>query len=160
MTSSFLMGASLKDRAIAGAIIFIPLAALAFLAGIFMRPEPIDQRAVWGCYVAVGAPALRIEGSRVYILDGTHRSMTYVAAHDKGYHLTVQPPLLLSPSTDGSYGFVSGRGTSYFWSLLAEGSDDQRGVNSPHDFDGRIGLVTADSKTVVYVRSGSNKGCK
>ncbi|HWW56011.1 MAG TPA: hypothetical protein VN047_03860 [Sphingopyxis sp.] len=159
MTVSFFMGTSLKDRVIAGGIIIIPLATLALLAAIFLRPEPIDQQAVWGCYVAVGAPALRVEANRIHILDGTHRSMSYVAEHQRRYLLTVQPALQLSPSTGGSYSFVNGRGTGYFWPLLAEASDDLRGVSSPQDFGGRLGLVAADGTTIVYVRSESDDAC-
>ncbi|RYD44329.1 MAG: hypothetical protein EOP63_06140 [Sphingomonadales bacterium] len=160
MMRSFFDGVSLRDQAIAGGIIFLPFATLVILAAIFMRAEPIDPRVIWGCYVADGAPALSVEPNKIQILDGTHRSLSYAAEFKRTYVLTVQPALRLSSSKDGQYSFVEGRGSGYFWDLLAVGSDNPTSVRSPQDFGGRIGLVTTESTTVIYVRSESGSHCR
>lgn len=159
MKGSIFDGVAFRDLAIAGGIIFIPFATLVILAAIFMRAEPIDQREIWGCYVADGAPALSVEAGKIHILDGTHRSLSYVADYKRTYGLTVQPALQLSSSTDNQYSFINGRGIGFFWQLLAAGSDNPRSLSSPHDFGGRIRLVTTESTTVIYVRSADGSPC-
>lgn len=49
-----------KDKVVGWSIVGIPLATLAILGAIFLRPDPIDKQLVEGCYVADGSPSLDI----------------------------------------------------------------------------------------------------
>ncbi|WOK35667.1 hypothetical protein [Sphingomonas sp. C3-2] len=156
MAASLFEDVPFKAKVIGWGIISIPLAALAFLGATFLRPAPIEQKLVWGCYTANDAPPIIIENSEIRIIDGTQRSLSYVAGPDKhGYILTVRPALILKVSGDGSYRFEQRRGTGYFWRLLTESSDNLR---KPEDFGGRIN-VAAEGGPAIYVRSKDGNSC-
>jgi len=152
--------APLKDKIIGWGIIGIPLATLFLLGFIFLRSDPIDQRVVWGCYIASGAPKLDVRSNTIRIADGSGRSLRYVAEPYKdGYRLTVRPALLLRPTPRGAYGFEQAQGIGYFWPLLTAGSDNPRKMRSQKDFGGRIALIAADGTPIIYVRSAAGKNC-
>jgi hypothetical protein len=160
MAVSLFQDVPLKSKIIGWGIIVAPLASLFLLGAIFLRPDPIDQRLVWGCYVADGAPALAVQGNLIRVLDGKRRSLNYVAEpYKEGYRLMVQPALYLVPSAGGGYTFTQGRGIGYFWPLLARGSDEPRKVRSPQDYGGRLSLIASDGTQVIYVRLGNRKVC-
>ena len=161
MVASLFQDVPFKAKAIGWGIIVIPLATLALLGAMFLRPQPIDQRLVWGCYVSDNAPALVVEAGKILILDGQGRSLSYIAEPYKaGFRLTVQPALRLRPSAEGRYHFEQGPGIGYFWPLLAADSDNPREVRIPGDFGGRLSLIAADGTPIIYVRSSDRDGCR
>lgn len=161
MAASLFQDVPLRAKVIGWGIIVIPLATLALLGAIFLHPDPIDQRLVWGCYTADNAPDLAVQADTIRILDGTHRTLSYVAEpYKEGYRLTVRPALQLKPSSDGRFMFVQSTGTGYYWPLLTRGSDNPRKVRSPNDFGGRFSLITADGTRAIYLRSGDRERCR
>lgn len=161
MAATFFQDIPFRAKVVGWGILVIPFAALSLLGAIFLRPDPIDQRLVWGCYIAKNAPDLAIQADLIRIFDGTGRTLSYVAEPAKeGYRLTVRPALQLKPSAEGPYMFVQNRGTGYFWPLLATGSDNPRKVRSPKDFGGRLSLIAADGTPAIYVRSGDATSCR
>ncbi|QUT04239.1 hypothetical protein KFK14_14205 [Sphingobium phenoxybenzoativorans] len=159
MAASLFADVPFRAKIIGGAIIVVPLATLALLGAIFLRPAPIEQRLVWGCYTADNAPPISVEESKIRIVDGTRRSLSYIAEPCKeGYRLTVHPALILKASEGGRYSFEQGRGIGYFWPLLSEASDNPRKVHSPEDFGGRIDIA-AEGRSAIYVRSKDGNNC-
>lgn len=159
MAASLFADVPFKAKIIGWGIIVIPLATLALLGAIFLRPVPIEQRLVWGCYTAHDAPSLLVEDGTIRIIDGARRSMSYVAEpYKEGYRLTVRPALILKASGDGSDRFEQGRGTGYFWPLLSKNSDNPRKMRTPKDFGGRINIA-AEGRSTIYVRSKDGKSC-
>lgn len=148
-----------KAKIIGGAIIAVPLATLALLGAVFLRPTPIEQRLIWGCYTASNAPPISVEEGTIRIIDGTDRSLSYIAEpYKEGYRLTVRPALILKASTAGRYSFEYGRGIGYYWPLLSETSDNPRKVREPKDFGGRMDIA-AEGRSAIYVRSKDGKSC-
>ena len=140
-------------------ILMGPLILLLVLGVLFLRPDPIDPRAVLGCYRLEQAPPLSVRPDRIEILDGTGRSFSYLAGSDKqGYRLSVRPALLLARAADGRYEFKEARGIGYFWSLLTATSDNPCQMRSPDRFGGRISIAS-DRGSAIYVRSGSQDHC-
>lgn len=150
----------LKARIIGLGIMIGPLFVLLLIGMVFLRPDPIDQRQVWGCYVANGAPSLIVDRDRIRIVDGTGRSLRYLAEPTKqGYRLIVRPALLPQPSPAGTYVFAQQRGVGYFWPLLTADSDDPRRLHTPADYGGRFSLYASDGRFIVYVRSRDGAAC-
>jgi hypothetical protein len=159
MAASLFADVPLRAKIIGWAVIVVPLATLALLGAIFLRPIPIEQKLVWGCYTANDAPPIAVEESTIRILDGTRRSLSYIAEpYKEGYRLTVHPALILKASEGGRYRFEQGRGIGYYWPLLSEDSDDPRKVREPEDFGGRIDIA-AEGWSAIYVRSKDRKSC-
>lgn len=159
MAASLFADVPLRAKIIGWAIIVVPLATIALLGAIFLRPIPIEQKLVWGCYIANDAPPFAVEESTIRILDGTRQSLSYIAEpYKEGYRLTVHPALILKASEGGRYRFEQGRGIAYYWPLLAKSSDNPRKMRSPEDFGGRIDVAT-EGRSVIYVRSKDRKIC-
>lgn len=136
-----------------------PLLVLLVLGALFLRPDPIDPRTVWGCYRLEGAPPLSVKPDRIDILDGTGRSFSYLAEPSKeGYQLSVRPALRLERAANGQYDFKEARGIGYFWPLLTAFSDNPREVRSPDHFGGRISIAS-DGAPTIYVRSATHERC-
>ncbi|MET0362652.1 MAG: hypothetical protein ABW048_12975 [Sphingobium sp.] len=158
MAVSLFADVPFRAKIIGGAIIAVPLATLALLGAAFLRPTPIEQSLVWGCYTASDAAPIAVEESTIRIIDGTGRSLSYVAEpYKEGYRLTVHPALILKAS-GARYSFEQSRGTGYYWPLLSENSDNPRKVREPKDFGGRIDIA-AEDRTAIYVRSKDGKSC-
>ena len=155
----FFRAVPLRAKIIGGGIIMLPFATIFALGAFFLRPDPIDERVVWGCYVLDGAPPLLIEADAIRILDGTGRSLSYVAEpYKEGYRISVSPALQLQLVATRRYGFKEVRGTGYFWPLLTAYSENPRRLRSPENFGGRIS-VAANGTSAVYVRSGDSQRC-
>jgi hypothetical protein len=156
----FFNKASPKDRAIAWGILVIPLFTLFILGMMLLRREPMEQRIIWGCYVADGAPALKVERDFIRILDGSGRSLRYSVMPQKdGYSMLVEPALMLVPAAEGRLEFRADQGTGYFWALLPKASNYGRRMRSPDDFGGGFVLVTQGNDNVVYVRTIIGSSC-
>lgn len=107
MAASLFHDTPLKAKVIGWGIIFIPFAALVLLGAIFLRPEAIEQRLVWGCYVARDAPPLDIREDAIYIIEPARRTFSYIAEPSKtSYQLNVRPALLLKREPTGRYAFA------------------------------------------------------
>ena len=149
-----------RAQAIGWAILMGPPILLFILGALFLRPDPIDPRTVWGCYRLEDAPPLLVRPDRIDILDGTGRSFSYLAEpYKEGYRLSVRPALRLERVASDRYGFKEARGIGYFWPLLTAYSDDPRGVRSPDRFGGRISIAS-DGAPSIYVRSASQERCR
>ena len=119
MRSGLFDDVPLKDKVIGWSIIGLPLATLAVLGLIFLRPDPIDKKLVEGCYVADNSPSLDIQRDQILIIGDAQHAFRYEAEPFKeGYHLLVSPALNLAPLPNGGYAFQERRGIGYFWSLL------------------------------------------
>ncbi|MBB5985402.1 hypothetical protein [Sphingobium lignivorans] len=160
MAASLFHDVPLKAKVIGWGIIFIPLATLVLLGAIFLRPEAIDQRLVWGCYVARDAPPLDIREDAIYIIEPARRRFSYVAEPSKtSYQLNVRPALLLKREPTGRYAFASTQGTGFFWPLLPALGNNRDRVRHPQEFAGRI-QVAADGADVVYSRTSDADACR
>ena len=150
-----------KDKVVGWSIIGLPLATLAVLGAIFLRPDPIDKQVVEGCYVADGAPSLDIQRELIHIIGERQQSFRYEAEPFKeGYHLVVRPALNLAPLPGGGYAFKEERGIGYFWSLLPRASDRTRDMRKPTDYGGRFQIVASDGQTIVYTRTDGRNTCR
>lgn len=159
MPASFFQNVPLKAKIIGWAIIVIPIAALLLLAGIFARPEPIDQRLVWGCYVAFDAPPLDIRKDAIYIIEPARRTFSYIAEPSKtSYQLNVRPALLLKREPTGRYAFSPTRGFGFFWPLLPATGKNRDRVRHPQEYAGRI-EVSADGAGIIYSRTNDAGAC-
>lgn len=160
MAASLFRDVPLKAKVIGWGIIFMPLAALALIAAIFLRPEPIDQRLVWGCYVAHDAPPLDIRKDVIYIIEPARRTFSYIAEPSKTrYQLNVRPALLLERAPTGQYQFLPTRGIGFFWPLLPAFGKNRDRVRHPEEYGGRI-EIAADGGGVVYARTGDADACR
>jgi hypothetical protein len=160
MPTSLFRDVPLKAKVVGWAIIFIPLFALVFLGAMFLRPEPIAQRLVWGCYVADDAPPLDIRKDAIYIIEPARRSLSYVAEPSKtSYQLSVRPALLLTRELSGRYAFVPTRGDGFFWPLLPAPGKNRDRVRHPEEFAGLI-RIAADVGGVVYSRTRDADACR
>ena len=75
-----------RAKVLGWAILMGPLILLFIVGALFLRPDPIDPRTVWGCYRLEGAPPLSVKRDRIDILDGTGRSFDYLAEpYKEGY---------------------------------------------------------------------------
>jgi hypothetical protein len=154
----FFEGARARDLVIGWGIIGVPIATLIVLGAVFLKPEPIPREQVFGCYIAMGAPSLRIRSDAIYIGDDRQGSFTYIAEPYKaGYHLTVSPALGLHPTKDGRYVFFPDRGIGYLWELLPKGTASRMRV--PDDYSGRFEVIAANGTSVVYSRNGAAARC-
>jgi len=148
-----------RAKALGWTILMGPLILLLILGALFLRPEPIDPRTVWGCYRLEGAPTLSVKPDRIDILDGTGRSFSYLAEpYKEGYRLSVRPALRLERAANDRYDFKEARGTGYFWPLLTATSDNPHQVRSPDRFGGRISVASYGAPAI-YVRSASQERC-
>ena len=160
MAASFFQDVPLKAKVIGFGIILMPLAALVLLGAIFLRPEAIDQRLVWGCYVAHDAPPLDIREDAIYIIEPARRTFSYVAEPSKSsYHLKVRPALGLKREPTGRYAFAQTNGTGFYWSLLPTPGKNRDRVRHPEEFAGRI-EIAADGASVVYSRTSDADACR
>jgi hypothetical protein len=160
MTASIFQDVPLKAKVIGWGIIFIPLFALVLLGTMFLRPEPINQRLVWGCYVAHDAPPLDIREDAIHIIEPAHRTLSYLAEPSKtSYQLNVRPALLLTREPTGRYKFSPTRGVGFFWPLLPAPGKNRDRVRHPEEYAGRIQIV-ADGGEVVYSRTGDADACR
>jgi len=159
MATSLFQNVPLKAKVIGWGIIFIPFAALVLLGIMFLRPEPIDQRLVWGCYVADGSPPLDIRRDTIYIIEPARRTFSYIAEPSKtSYQLNVRPALLLTREPTGRYEFSPTRGDGYFWPLLPTPGKNRDRVRHPGEYAGRI-EIAADGGGVVYSRTSDVRAC-
>ena len=159
MATSLFQNVPLKAKVIGWGIIFIPFAALVLLGIMFLRPEPIDQRLVWGCYVADGSPPLAIRRDTIYIIEPARRTFSYIAEPSKtSYQLNVRPALLLTREPTGRYEFSPTRGDGYFWPLLPTPGKNRDRVRHPGEYAGRI-ESGADGGGVVYSRTSDVRAC-
>jgi hypothetical protein len=160
MAASLFKDVPLRAKLVGWGIIGIPLATLALLAAIFLRPEPIDQRLVWGCYVARDAPPLDVRKDAIYIIEPTRRTFSYIAEPSKtGYQLNVRPALLLERAPNGHYQFLSKQGIGFFWPLLPAPGKNRDRVRHPEEYAGRI-EIAADGGGVVYARTSDADACR
>lgn len=161
MATSLFQDIPLKAKIIGWGIIFVPLAALVFAGAILLRPESIDQRLVWGCYVAHDAPPLDIREDAIYIVEPARRKFSYIAQPSKtSYELNVRPARALSPQPSRRYAFVDRRGDGYFWPLLpAEGKNRNR-VRHPEEYAGRFEVYAADGARIIYERARASEACR
>lgn len=149
-----------KAQVIGWSIIGVPLATLAVLGFVFLRPDPIDKQLVEGCYVADGSPSLDIQRDLIRIIGDAQHSFRYEAEPFKeGYHLVVRPALNLAPLPSGGYAFQQERGIGYFWSLLPRTGDRTRDVRKPTDYGGRFQVIARDGQTVIYTRTDRRNAC-
>jgi len=159
MATSLFQNVPLKAKVIGWGIIFIPFAALVLLGIMFLRPEPIDQRLVWGCYVADSSPPLDIRRNTIYIIEPARRTFSYIAEPSKtSYQLNVRPALLLTREPTGRYEFSPTRGDGYFWPLLPTPGKNRDRVRHPGEYAGRI-EIAADGGGVVYSRTSDVRAC-
>lgn len=160
MASSLFQDVPLKAKVIGWGGIFAPIATLAFLAAMFLRPEPINQTLVWGCYVAYDAPPLDIREDAIYIIEPARRTFSYVAEPSKSsYQLNVRPALLLKRDPKGRYEFALTRGIGFFWPLLPAPGKNRDRVRHPEEYAGRI-EIAADGGGVVYSRASDSAACR
>lgn len=160
MPASFFQNVPLKAKVIGWGIIVIPIAALLLLGAIFARPEPIDQRLVWGCYVAYDAPPLEIREDVINIIEPARRTFNYVAEPSKAsYQLNVRPALRLKRHTTGRYAFSPSPGIGFFWPLLPAPGKNRDRVRHPKEYAGRI-EVAADGAGVIYSRTSDVGACR
>lgn len=155
ISTGFFEGASPRDKFIGWSIIFVPIITLVALGAIFLRPTPISEDAVLGCYTAIGAPSLDVRRGSIRIDEPQHRTFTYVAEPAKvGYRLAVAPAMSLRAKGSGRYVFAQDeRGIGYFWPLLTSRSDDPQHMRKPADFGGRFQLIADDRTPVTYTRA-------
>lgn len=159
MAESLFQDVPLKAKVIGLGIIFIPLVALVLLSTIFLHPEPIARRSVWGCYVADNAPPLDIRKNAIYIIEPARRTLSYVAEPSKtSYQLSVRPALLLTREPSGRYAFYPTRGDGLFWPLLPAPGKNRDRVRHPEEFAGLI-QIAADGGGVVYSRTENAEAC-
>lgn len=130
-----------------------PLVAL-FVAGLlFLRPEPIDQAVVFGCYSADHAPNLSVGAKIIRIAEPDRRTLRYVAEPSKdGYDLQVEPALALSPEGDGKLVFKETVGSGFFWQLLPAGERSGLRLEHPSEYGGRFRMYATNGKEVTYSR--------
>ncbi|MBB5687682.1 hypothetical protein [Sphingobium boeckii] len=160
MAASLFQDVPLKAKVVGWGIIFIPLVVLLLLAAIFLRPEPINQRLVWGCYVAANAPPLDIREDAIYIIEPARRKFSYIAEPSKtSYQLNVRPALLLKRMPTGHYQFLSTRGIGFFWPLLPAPGKNRDRMRHPEEYAGRI-QIAADGGGVVYSRKSDADACR
>lgn len=159
MAASLFQDIPLKTKVIGWGIIFVPLAALALISAIFLRPEPIDQRLVWGCYVAHDAPPIDIRKDVIYIIEPARRTFSYTAEPSKtSYQLNVRPALLLEHAPTGQHQFLPARGIGFFWPLLPASRKNRDRVRHPEEYGGRI-EIAAEGGGVVYARTSDANAC-
>lgn len=148
-----------RAKALGWTILIGPLFLLVIVGALFLHPEPIDPRTVWGCYRLEGAPPILVKPDRIAILDGTGRSFSYlVEPYKEGYRISVRPALRLERVADGRYNFREVRGSGYFWPLLTATSDNPRHVRTPDNFGGKISVASHGIQTI-YVRSAIQADC-
>lgn len=159
MIASFFQDVPFKAKIIGFGIIFIPIVSLVLLGLIFVRAEPIDQRKVWGCYIADAAPPVDIREDAIYIIEPARRKFTYEIYRPRdSYLLRVSPALRLERQAGGRYAFSERRGVGYFWSLRPEIGVNSGKVREAKDYAGRIELE-ADDATIIYSRVSNNSAC-
>lgn len=130
-----------------------PLIALVVAALLFLRPEPIDQAVVFGCYSANHAPNLSVGAKVIRIVEPDRRALRYVAEPSKeGYDLQVEPALALSPEGDGRLAFKETVGIGFFWPLLPAGARNDLRLKHPSEYGGRFRMYATDGGEVTYSR--------
>ena len=160
MPASLFKDVPLKAKVIGWGIIVIPLAVFAILAATFLRPEPFNQRLVWGCYVADNAPALDIRKDAIHVIEPARRTFSYIAEPSKtSFQLTVRPALLLTREPAGHYEFSSTRGIGFFWPLLPVPGKNRDRVRHPSEYAGRIEVAAAEG-AVIYTRTSKVDACR
>lgn len=160
MAASLFRDVPLKAKLIGWGIIVIPLAVLAILAATLLRPEPFDQRLVWGCYVADNAPALDIRKDAIHVIEPARRTFSYIAEPSKtSYQLNVRPALKLTHQPNGHYKFSSTQGIGFFWPLLPAPGKNRDRVRHPTEYAGRI-EVAATEGAVIYSRARKVDACR
>lgn len=130
-----------------------PLVAL-FVAGLlFLRPEPIDQALVYGCYSAAHAPNLSVGPTVIRIIQPDRRALRYVAEPSKtSYELKVEPALALSAQADGTLAFTDAVGTGFFWPLLPADARNGDRLAHPSEYGGRFSMYATNGEEVIYSR--------
>jgi hypothetical protein len=160
MMASLFQDVPFKAKIIGWGIIVLPLATLALLAAIFLRPAAIDQRLMWGCYVAEDAPPLDIRSDAIHIIEPARRTFSYLAEPSKtSYQLNVRPALWLTREPNGRYAFSETRGVGFFWPLLPAPGRNRDRVRHPQEYAGRF-AVAADGRTVIYGRTSDTRACR
>lgn len=159
--TGFFARTPIKTQLVGWGIILGPLLLLVVLGALFLRAEPIERTAVFGCYAAQGAPTLDILPDRIRIGGLGSQAFNYSVEPAKdGYRISVRPALELSPVSQGEYAFKAERGIGYFWPLLKADSDDPRDTRNPGDFGGRFRIIARDGAAIIYSRSADGRKCQ